>query len=112
MFSSSKGWTTKKSKIQKSKNIHQLQGQDDEKVKNSKNPIIQNVQNVHITSHVYNKCGARLTDNVSFVMKQNVQQSKSLKSQNVERRRGTTRQVKKIYFFVIIFLNVRAIATM
>ena len=36
MFSSSKGWTTKKSKIQKSKNIHQLQGQDNEKVKNSK----------------------------------------------------------------------------
>ena len=36
MFSSSKGRTTKKSKIQKSNHILQIQGQDDEKVKNSK----------------------------------------------------------------------------
>ena len=36
MFSSSKGWATKKSKIQKSNHVLRLQGQDDEKVKNSK----------------------------------------------------------------------------
>merc|ERR1712015_485447 len=36
MFSSSMGRTTKKSKIQKSKHIHKLQGEDDKKVKNSK----------------------------------------------------------------------------
>merc|ERR1712117_228210 len=36
MFSSSKGRMTKKSKIQKSNHVLQIQGQDDEKVKNSK----------------------------------------------------------------------------
>ena len=33
MFSNSKGWTMKKSKIQKSNLVLQLQGQEDEKVK-------------------------------------------------------------------------------
>merc|ERR1712107_965712 len=36
IFSRSKGWATKKSKIQKSNHVLQIQGQDDEKVKNSK----------------------------------------------------------------------------